>query len=419
MRTIGSYEDGRSLIIEACSRVPTHKTCCLFCKTRKFGTKKIRFRDYPVQENPVWIEVRRQRFQCVKCGAILYEDLPDLDDDRRVTLRFRWRLEQHAVDHTFSDAARINGVHETLVRRVFTEYARYKLEHYMVSLPRVLGMDEKHILGRARFVIGDVENRRMLDLQESRNTKDLVNYFEAMLGREKVEVVTQDMWTGYLTVTKKVFPRAVTVIDKYHVVRMGNFGVEFVRKALYLGLTKRDRISLKRKNKLFLVRWNRASPETQGRLNKLFAAYPALNAAYTAKERFYDIYESPNRGVAEAALTAWQNTLPEDMHRPFKEALTAIGNWRPYILRYFEHPYTNAYVERLNGLVTTLNRNAAGLTYDVLRAKALLKFGTLRDVHFKGPPGSEDAVGYGVFQTTTSSGVDISTLDEAIRDSAF
>ena len=51
--------------------------------------------------------------------------------------------------------------------------------------------------------------------------------------------------------------------------------------------------------------------------------------------------------------------------------------WRRLILNYFDHRYTNAYAESLNGLVTPSRQDVA-TTSETLRAKALLRYGPFR-----------------------------------------
>ena len=131
--------------------------------------------------------------------------LPPIDDKRNMTMRFWERLAKDGTERTFSDAAKLNGVQETMVRRVFKEYADLKLRNYTFNLPRVLGMDEKVLNGTPRFVIGDVENRCVLDLQASRKKIDLERYFGAIAGREHVEVITQDMYWAYKEVNERYF----------------------------------------------------------------------------------------------------------------------------------------------------------------------------------------------------------------------
>lgn len=415
---VQQYEDDGSLIIEAKTKnLKLPSPCCLLQDLDKNGTKRQRYRDHPVQSQPTWIEIKRQRFKCAQCGATHYEKLTDIDADRRMTLRFREHLERQSVEHSFTTAATINGVHETLIRRLFDDYSERALKQYVPKLPRVLGMDEIYLHRQARFVIGDVENRAMLDMQPSRREVDLRDYFTLMVGREGVEVVCQDMWSGYRKVTQAVFPKAVTVIDKYHVQRTANYGMEVVRKALYLGMPNKERVRLKRKRAVFLARWETCKPETRATLSKLFEQYPILSTAYDLKERYYDIYEAPNRAAAEEAANWWLASVPSELERPFKQSIDAFKNWRPHILRHFEHRFTSGYIERLNGMIRAMDRAGAGYGYDVLRAKALLKHGRVGEEISLGIP--TKGHGTGMRRRFFIVGAELSTLEADLEAGTF
>lgn len=346
------------------------------------GTKLVSFRDFPVQGQPTKLEIKRQRFSCRNCGATAYERLPMMDEEFRMTRRFREHIEHLAVEMPFTIAGNVAGVPEATVRRIFAAYSDRMFEGRVITLPRVLGMDEIYIQGAPRFVIGDVENRFMLDMQNSRREYDLRPYLAQMDGRSNVEVVCQDMWKGYHTLTKAIFPRAVTVIDKYHVQKTANYAVEVVRKQHYLDLSNDDRRKLKRKKSLFLSRRGGKDDRSRETLGTLFALYPRLAQAYEVKERYYDIYEAETRAAAERAADVWLASVPEELERPFKPSIDAFRNWRPHILRYFEHRHTSGYIERLNGMIRTMDRNGAGYSFEVLRAKAILKHGALGKAAF-------------------------------------
>lgn len=102
-------EKGRRIITVE-SRDATVPRCCLLQELRKNGRKTVKCRDYPLQRRPVLLEVKRQRYECKACGAVVYEVIPELDPDRQVTERFRNQICWDAVDHTFTDAAKMNGV---------------------------------------------------------------------------------------------------------------------------------------------------------------------------------------------------------------------------------------------------------------------------------------------------------------------
>ncbi|WP_215762480.1 ISL3 family transposase [Acetobacter sp. P1H12_c] len=380
-------EDGVALV-EVKSREEIKPICCLAQKLVKNGRKAMQFRDYPRNRYETILSIKRQRWKCHSCGAVVYEELPDIDTRREMTKRMALGVAFDATQLTFVDASRINGLPVSTVRRVFLDHAEEQLADYRVVLPRVLGIDEKVILGKPRLVIGDVERKLMLDMMGSRRNVDLDSYFTKMVGCKNVAVVCQDMWKGYERATRKHFPNATTVIDKFHVVRMADHGLGMTRKRISQSLPDKDRVYLKRRIGVLKARWHSTTERARTELEALFSRWPELQDAYDLKEAFYGIYNAPDRETAEDMTDACLSAANQHFSFDFKEIISAYKGWRPHILNYFEHPYTNAYTERLNGLIGEINMKGKGYDLETLRAKALLKYSTKslrRDPTFIGP----------------------------------
>ena len=376
---VGSYEDNGDLIVQVAGAGLKPIRCSLFCKLGPAGHRYARFRDHPIQEQPVWLEFGRQRWYCVPCKKTAYDGNGDLDKNRRVTNRFLQAVALASINHSFITASVVNAVEETFVRRVFDDHAKARLEGYVPKMPPVLGIDEKEIDGTPCLVIGDIKGGRMLDMQPSRKNKDIQPYFRDFKDLANVEVVCQDMFRGYRSLTKKLLPQAVTVIDKWHVLRMADYGVSTIRRDIQNGLAQNDSRILKGKLKLFKYRWDNADQDARVRMNAVFSQHDILRRAYWFKERFYNLYDLDNRAAAEAEMTAWASSIDDDLVEAFKPIITAVGNWRPFMLNYFEHRYTNAYVEALNNCINKINAYGAGLDYKRIRAKAMLRYSHLRE----------------------------------------
>nr|WP_259331099.1 transposase [Acetobacter pasteurianus] len=236
----------------------------------KNGSKTIRYRDRRIEDVPTWLEVQRQRFKCKTCGATIYECLPDLDDKHRITKRLREAVALSAVKRTHQDAATFHAVEETLVSRIFNEYATEKLSGFEVDFPEVLGVDENYILGANRFIHADIETGKILDILPSRDLKTLRNYFQKHThSSTKTKVFVQDMWSGYRTIHNEFFPDSLLVVDKFHVVRQANVAFENARKAYQAQLGKSGRGSMKRRHRMFLSRWDNMTNERQDKIAEI------------------------------------------------------------------------------------------------------------------------------------------------------
>lgn len=298
--------------------------------------------------------------------------------------------------------------------------------NYTYDLPRVLGMDEKVLGGKPRFVVGDVENRKLLDILMSRKQADLEAYFGTFdfMDRAKVEVITQDMYWPYKQLNERFFRRATIVVDRFHVTRYADFAVSTVRKSVQASLDNEGRIAMKSKIGLLQARPERLDDDGKWELKRIFRQHPVIETAVTVKEWFYDIYNCETRAEAEKAYEAWVELLPPEMEKPFKPILSYMREkrWRRFIFNFFDHRYTNGYVEGVNSLLDEISRAGRGYDLATLRAKALLRFGNVK------PLTDEVAfdlmsVGFAereqILSTTVGHGVDLSTFERELREGSF
>lgn len=392
----------------------------------KHGKRIVHFRDHPIQRQETYLRITRQRYRCRTCASILLEYLPFIDEKRRMTVRFREQLFDDGIHMKFTMGGSINGVKESLVRRVFKEEASARLKNYLYDLPRVMGMDEKVLGGTPRFVVGDVENRLLLDITDSRKKLDLVTYFKKWEHSErmKVEVITQDMYWGYKTLNEQYFKAATIVVDRFHVVRYADWAVSEVRRKIQASATNEDRIELKDKMDLFQTRPQKLGDEDRGEIKRLFKKHPKLEEAVTVKEWFYAIYHCQTRAEAEKEYEAWRNLVPDDMKGPFGKIFSFMreSRWRRLVFNYFDHRYTNGYVEAVNGLLDEISRAGRGYDLETLRAKALFKYGNLKglidiytyDLMSVSAEDREEIMG-----TSIGHGISLSTFERDLRAGAF
>lgn len=389
----------------------------------KHGRRTVHFRDHPIQRQETYLRINRQRYRCRNCGSTLLQKLADIDDKRRMTTRFRDRIAKDGIAHKFTVGGDINGVKESLARRVFKEHAKARLENYTFELPRVLGIDEKYLGKIPRCVIGDVENRLLLDIIETRKMADLEKYFERFhfLDRAKVEVVTQDMHKPYRALSHKYFKRATVVIDRFHVVRYADWAVSEVRKRVQSVATDEERLDLKRNIKVLAKRQAKLTAEEKIEVQRIFRLHPVIEEAVTLKEWFYKIYYCETREEAENDYDAWARLVPDYLRFAFGPIFSFMRHkkWRKEVFNYFDARYTNGYVEAVNGLLDEISRAGRGYDLETLRAKALLKYGNVMPLGDKVAfdwMGLTEEERARILSTNVGHGVDLSTFERDWRE---
>lgn len=139
--------------------------------------------------------------------------------------------------------------------------------------------------------------------------------------------------------------------------------VDTIPGKLNLQLKRERKLLTMRQHELTDFQWLAAS----GWLNN----FPQLQAAYELKERYFRIWDCATPGEALAEYLRWQESIPDDLAKPFRAITTAWRIWRKQILAYFECPITNAFTESFNSKIRKAYQEGTGYSFEVLRAKVL------------------------------------------------
>lgn len=393
------------------------------------GRQEILIKDLPMHGKRVGIYVKARRFRCRDCGKTHTERLPDVVEGQRMTTRLHRWIGQQSIDKTFTGLAHEVGISEGTVRLIFNEYVADLEKRVVFATPEWMGIDEIHIIKKPRCVISNVENNTVVDMLPNRDKPLVINYLMKLPNRHTIKCVTMDMWLPYKDAVNGCLPQAFIVVDKFHVLRMANAGLETVRKSIRENLTAKQRRGLMHDRFILLKREPELNPMQRITLESWTKNFPALGEAYRAKEAFFAFYDSMSIPEARAAYTAWKHDcVTSAIAEAFKPLTTAMGNWETEILNYFDHPVTNAYTESLNGLIRVVNRCGRGYSFEALRAKILFSAGAHKIVKpkFQRQPASDrferfTTFSYGLPSTSEQPqaknyGTDISTLERLLEE---
>lgn len=343
-------------------------------KAQKFGTKQLPFRDLPMHGKRVMLVVNRQRYRCLECKSTFYETLLCVDERRSITERLSEWVAQQSLKRTFVDIAGEVGLDEKTVRNILHDWIAVWEKAYRRQTPRYMGIDEIHLIGKPRAVITNVEERTVVDLLEDRSKEFLGRYLTNLADRDKVEVVTMDMWKPYKELANALMPQAVVVVDKFHVIRMATGALDQVRRNIGKEMTSYQRRQLMRERSILLKRQRDLNTKQTISLDGWLGNVPILADAHTIKEAFVAVWDAPNRADANRQYAECLKLValaPKPVQDAYKPLLTAVQNWNHEIFNYWDYPVTNAYTEALNGLIRVVNRMGRGYSIEVLRAKLL------------------------------------------------
>jgi transposase len=260
-----------------------------------------------------------------------------------------------------------------MTQRLLTWVGQQSVKRVFAAIAEEAGLDEK--IWRPRCVLTNVETRTIIDLLPDRSKASVAQGLFTLQNKATIRYAAMDMWTPYRDAVRAVLPKATIVVDKFHVVRMANYGVERVRKSLRESISPKERRGLMHDRFILLRRERDLDASSRLLLQNWIGLYPELGVAYRLKEGFYRIYEAPSRAEAQRRYEEWVEQITPAMSEAFRPLTMAWKNWNVEIHNHFEHGVTNAYTESLNSLIRVVNRTGRGYSFEALRAKMLFTEG--------------------------------------------
>jgi transposase len=327
---------------------------------------KSQVRDLSAHGKKVFLLVHKRRFRCLNGCKPFAEEFCFLEKYKRQTKRYRAYIEDKCHQSSLSGTSRKEGIGYKEVESIYYARAVAKANDFKKQdLPLVLGIDEFSGKRRVRMhlTLTDLGKvKRLWDVLEEKSWDALNTFFDqyGLEEREKVLAMVHDMDLGLNDWTRRLFPKALHVIDKFHLVRTLLKHLERVRKAAYRkSQSKANQKKIRSAYWLIRKRYNDLSADQKIKLNELFEISKPLKDACLLKESFMKFYDTPKRrSEAELEFDILFEMIKATPH--LKRFCWALEKWREEILNYFALPYTNAFTEGMNNKIKTLKRQAYG-----------------------------------------------------------
>lgn len=172
---------------------------------------------------------------------------------------------------------------------------------------------------------------------------------QALAVREQIEEVSVDMWGGFPKVVKMVFPNAILVIDRFHVMQATNKELDKIRRQAKI---------TERGSKFILLRNRVDLTDSQAsKLDGYLERSKRLRKAYELKEELRAIYESPL--TVEAGRLHVEDWLKR-AQTIYSEVTQTIRNHIDGICNYFRNRTTSGAMEGINNRIKLIKRQAYG-----------------------------------------------------------
>ena len=330
-----------------------------------------------LRERKTYLDLKVQRFICKDCGKTWSADCSIAPKNSNTSYELTYQIILKLKENfSRKDIAKLYGISDKTVERIMEKFKPKTMQNYKF-LPKVLCLDEfrgvqtEH--GKMNFICLDGETSRLIDILPGRTLKELISFFMKFSHqqRSKVKYLVMDMNASYQQLIKAVFPNAVIVVDRFHIVQHINRNLNQLRVAIMKKFSAKstEQKTLKRFWKFLLIPNDQLNDKksvynphfrthlTQAQLvDKLLDFDETLSLAY---DFIQDLMKAYKKRDFDGFMTCLKE-IPTELPYEFKKKFKVFKKFENGVKAAFELPYSNGVIEGTNNLIKVIKRVAYG-----------------------------------------------------------
>ena len=310
--------------------------------------------------------IRTYKFHCRSCCKYFNQRMPGIEPYQRVTEPLKDEISiRHHEGHSISTVSHRLNVGQATVQRYYKRYLQREFnEHKNASVPKILGIDEKKFSKKLGYqtTLVNLQKHTVYDITLGRTESNLGRYLQRLPDRDNCKVIVMDLSETYRSITKRYFPQAMIVADRFHVVRLIN--QHFLKTWSQL-----DDKGRKNRGLMYLMRmheWSKMKEKSRKNLERYLEENPAIKAVYDFKQELMKLILTRVYGKTQA-----QEQIPKflDAIQALKKSglrnLETLGNtldeWKDEIVRMWRFSKTNSITEGLHRRMDEIQNRAYGM----------------------------------------------------------
>ena len=317
------------------------------------------------------IRLRKRRFRCQNCRKIAVAETSLVKKNHQIPA-----IVNHKIAQKLFEKLSMTTIAESLV--VSTSTVIHKLKEFQFKtdlncLPTNMSWDEYSFKkGKMSFIAQDFDSLKVITILDGRTQATIRNHFlrYSRQDRNRVKVITMDMFSPYYDIARKLFPNAKIVLDRFHIVQHLSRAMNRVRIQImnHLDRQSQEYRALKRYWKLI--------QQDSRKLNDKRFYRPTFRAHLTNKEilekllsysqelrEHYELYQLLLFHFQEKNSDHFFDLIEEtssSVHPIFQTVFRTFLKDKDKIINALELPYSNAKLEATNNLIKVIKRNAFG-----------------------------------------------------------
>lgn len=331
----------------------------------------------------------KQRFFCKNCNRTFTASTNFVDFHKQISndTRISVILDLMTKDSEKNIAKR-NNISTNSVNRILDGISDDKYVKNNGSLPTSFGIDEfsatKDTVSKLAFIIIDQDKKNIFDINNSRLSKDINQYFSRYpkSERDKVKFITMDLYKPYYKLMHSLFKNAILIPDRFHIVIQIRNALDKTR----INLCKKSNSNynkLKKYWKLILKNEDDLDKENK-KYSKCFkkeiSQYDIVQYLINTDDNLkytYNLYQGIIKSIdkrdKQKFLNIIHNVDNNKLNKYTRKAIKTFINFEKYIINAFDYELSNGIVEGTNNIIKQLKHNACGYRkFSHLKARIML-----------------------------------------------
>jgi transposase len=309
-----------------------------------------------------------RRVECLRCG-VKVEEVPWGTGKHQLTKAYMLYLAHWARKLSWKETALSFHTSWDKVYAAVSYVVEWGLLHRQLGSIRATGVDEIAYGKGHKYLtlVYQIEAgcTRLLWVGQER-TKEAFQKFFDLLGpqvSQGIEFVCSDMWQPYLDLIKLNCPKALNILDRFHVVAKLNTALDEIRAGEARQLL-RDGYEpvLKKSRWCLLKRPQNLTDHQRVKLREVLRYNLKSVRAYLLKEYFQLFWEYNSPTWAGKFLDRWCQEVMRSRIEPLKKFARTVRNHRELLLNYFRarKEFSSGVIEGLNNKAKVTMRKAYG-----------------------------------------------------------
>ena len=311
---------------------------------------------------PCFVHCRRPRVKCKKCTKTHVVTAPWSRKGSRYTLLFEAYAMLLAEKLPIEQARKFVRISHTSFTNIVAYWVSKAVREDDLTTVEHIGIDETSFKKGQSYVtvVSDAKARRVIDVEDNRGALQ-VEQFSLKLEQKggdcnKIKQVASDMSGAYLSGIANCFPKAKSVIDKFHVKKLMLDAMDKVRREEQGKEWKQRKMG----RKLLMIPEARMNEQQSEKLIELSKKYPKTGRAFRMVQSLDVVYAGRDITEGKVAFDKLISWLKRSRLQPMKDVAKTLLKYEKEILEYFTARLTNAIAEGINSLIQAGKRKARG-----------------------------------------------------------